>query len=193
MNACCTGWSAGVFCNPFFFAYQAGRPSSVMIALPSRDPTCVTHERVSTPSMRTEQEPHCAKPQPNRGPWRSNSFERTYSRGVSGLDSTGHKRSFTLILSPAAIWECPPVSSPYVAQMLHPPHSQAQSHSSRGECSTMRVKANIFVISLVEWLEFDDRGAVVIADPESDRRCGIVDEHSSDVRGMWEKIVRHLT
>src|ERR1700687_727111 len=44
----------------------------------------------------------------------------------------------------------------------------------------------------VERLEFDNRGAVVIAHPESDRRCGIVDEHSSNVRGMGKKIVRHL-
>jgi len=65
-----------------------------VIDLPSRDPTGVTHERVSTPSTRTEQEPHCARPQPNLGPCRSNSFERTYNRGVSGLDVTGHKRSF---------------------------------------------------------------------------------------------------
>src|SRR6266704_3440929 len=109
MNACCTGWRAGGFWSPFCLAYQAGSPSSVVIDLPSRDPTGVTHERVSTPSTRTEQEPHCASPQPNRGPCRSSSFERTYSRGVSGLDVTGHKRSFTLILSPAAIWERPPL------------------------------------------------------------------------------------
>src|SRR6266571_3050550 len=109
MNACCIGWSTGGFWSPFCLAYQAGSPSSVVIDLPSRDPSDVTHERVSTPSTRTEQEPHCASPQPNRGPCRSNSFERTYSRGVSGLEATGHKRSFTLILSPAAIWDSSPL------------------------------------------------------------------------------------
>src|SRR6266853_3317260 len=36
--------------------------------------------------------------------------------------------------------------------------------------------------SLVERLQFYDRSAVVIAHPESDRRCGIVDENPSDVR-----------
>src|SRR3979411_474519 len=111
MNACCTGWSAGGFRSPFCFAYHAGSPSSVVIDLPARDPTGVTHEPVSTPFTRTEQEPHCASPHPNRGPCRSNSFERTYNRGVSGLDVTGHKRSFTLILSAAAIWKCPPLGS----------------------------------------------------------------------------------
>src|SRR5437899_6651714 len=90
MNACCTGWSAGGFRSPFCFAYHAGRPSSVVIDLPASDPTGVTHERVSTPSTRTEQEPHCARPQPNRGPCKSNSFERTYNRGVSGLEVTGY-------------------------------------------------------------------------------------------------------
>jgi hypothetical protein len=82
---------------------QAGKPSSVVTDLLSRDPTSVTQERVSTPSTRTEQEPHCLSPQPNQGPCRCNSFERTYNRGVSGLEATGHRRSFTLILSPPAI------------------------------------------------------------------------------------------
>ena len=47
--------------------------------------------------------------------------------------------------------------------------------------------------SLVERLEFDDRGAVIIAHPESDRRCGIVHENSSNIRRPWEEIVSHLT
>src|SRR5882672_2865052 len=64
--------------------------------------------------------------------------------------------------------------------MLHPPAFPAQSSRSGGK-------------ALVERLEFDDRGAVVIAHPESDRRCGIIHEHSSYIRGPWEKIVRHLT
>src|ERR1700730_16414453 len=97
------GTSAGGFLSPFCFAYQAGSPSSVVMDFPSRDPTGVTHDRISTPSTRTEQEPHCASPQPNRGPCNSNSFDRTYSRGVSGLAVTGQTRSFTLIVSPAAI------------------------------------------------------------------------------------------
>ena len=47
--------------------------------------------------------------------------------------------------------------------------------------------------SLVERLEFYDRSAVVIAHPESDRRCGIVDKHSSNIRGPREEVVGHLT
>src|SRR6267143_2849166 len=117
MNACCTGWSAGGFRSPFCFAYHAGRPSSVVIDLPARDPTGVTHERVSTPSTRTEQEPHCARPQPNRGPCKSNSFERTYSRGVSGLEVTCHKRSFTLIFISEDIYQCP--ARPVFLMMLN--------------------------------------------------------------------------
>jgi len=47
--------------------------------------------------------------------------------------------------------------------------------------------------SLVERLEFYDRSAVVIAHPESDWRCGIVHEHSSNIRRPWEEIIGHLT
>src|SRR4030088_3109316 len=126
MNACCTGWSAGGFRSPFCFAYHAGKPSSVVIDLPARDPTGITQERVSTPSTRTEQEPHCARPQPNRGPCNSISFERTYNRGVSGLETTGHTFSFTLILRLAAILDC---LAPIVlrCQMLHPSWRVSQS------------------------------------------------------------------
>jgi hypothetical protein len=47
--------------------------------------------------------------------------------------------------------------------------------------------------SLVERLQFYDGGAVVVPHPESDGRCGIIHEHSSDVRRAWEEIVSHLT
>ena len=39
--------------------------------------TGVTHERISFPSKSTEHAPHCARPQPNRGPCRWSSLCRT--------------------------------------------------------------------------------------------------------------------
>src|SRR5215472_14260911 len=101
--ACCTGCSAGVLASFLWAAYHEGSPSSVVTALPSTAETGVTQERVSTPFTSTEQEPHCANPQPNRGPWSSKSFERTYSKGVSGAASTFQTRSFTRMLSLLAI------------------------------------------------------------------------------------------
>src|SRR5882757_3766252 len=95
--------------------------------------------------------------------------------------------------------------------MLHPPPFQVQSPSSRANprpCehaevyvapAFRRAGARIYSVglkadaTLIERLEFNVRGAVVIAHPESDRRCGIVDEHSSNIRGPREQIVGHLT
>ena len=37
----------------------------------------VMHDLISTPSASTEHDPHCARPQPKRGPFSSNSFFRT--------------------------------------------------------------------------------------------------------------------
>ena len=42
------------------------------------------HERISTPSSRTEHAPHCAMPHPNLGVMTLSSFRNTYSSGVSG-------------------------------------------------------------------------------------------------------------
>src|SRR3954462_88509 len=78
-------------------------PSSVVIALPLTAATGVTHERISLPSSSTEQAPHCARPQPKRGPCRWSSLCSTYSRGVSRLAVTLCTRPFTLILSLLAI------------------------------------------------------------------------------------------
>src|SRR6478736_2698943 len=78
-------------------------PSSVVIALPLTAATGVTHERISLPSRSTEQAPHCARPQPKRGPCRCNSLCRTYSRGVSRPAVTLCTRPLTLILSLLAI------------------------------------------------------------------------------------------
>src|ERR1700682_2530475 len=101
--ACCTGCSTGAWESFFCAAYQAGRPSRVVTDLPWTAETGVTQERVSTPLTKTEQEPHWARPQPNRGPCRSSSLERTYRRGASGTAATFHSRSFTRILSSLAI------------------------------------------------------------------------------------------
>src|ERR1039458_365371 len=122
--ACCRGCRSGAAASFFCAPYHAGNPSSVVTDLPCTAETGVTHERVSTPFTSTEQEPHWASPQPNRGPCSSSSFARTYNRGVSRAEATIHDRSFTLILSspailcsvtgrslrdtrlPAALWRC---------------------------------------------------------------------------------------
>src|SRR5260221_11446093 len=65
--------------------------------------TGVTHERISLPSSNTEHAPHCASPQPKRGPCRWSSLCRTYRRGVSRLAVTECTRPFTLIFNLLAI------------------------------------------------------------------------------------------
>src|ERR1700721_2092851 len=102
--ACCTGCSAGTCASFFCAAYHAGSPSKVVTDFPWTAETGVTHERVSTPFTSTEHEPHCASPQPKRGPCSRNSFARTHKSGVSGAAETVHERSFTLILSSLASW-----------------------------------------------------------------------------------------
>src|SRR6266850_3452946 len=101
--ACCTGCSAGTCASFFCAAYHAGNPSSVVTDLPSTAETLVWHDRISTPFTRTEQEPHCPRPQPKRGPCRFSSLERTYNKGVSGAAVTVRTCSFTLILISFAI------------------------------------------------------------------------------------------
>src|SRR5580698_10996659 len=113
--ACCTGCSAGVSANFFCAAYQAGSPSSVVTDFPTTADTGVTQDRVSTPFTSTEHDPHCASPQPKRGPCSCSSLDRTYSRGVSGAADTVHERSFTRILSSLAIWG--PLLSAYVISL----------------------------------------------------------------------------
>src|SRR3954470_1699887 len=78
-------------------------PSRVVIALPLTAATGVTHERISLPSSNTEQAPHCARPQPKRGPCRWSSLCRTYRRGVSRLALTPCVNPFTLIFRLFAI------------------------------------------------------------------------------------------
>src|SRR5260370_26261915 len=120
MKACCSGCSAGGGARFFFSAYHAARPSSVVTDLPATAATGVTQERISTPSTSTEQEPHCASPQPNFGPRKASSFASTYSRGVSGLEATGHARPFTLILSSSAIGCSPAAGSQNEGRLPRP-------------------------------------------------------------------------
>src|SRR6185437_7830564 len=82
---------------------MAGRPSSVVIALPETAATGVTQERISLPSNSTEHAPHCARPHPNLGPCRWSSLCRTYRSGVSRLAVTLCTRPFTLIFNLLAI------------------------------------------------------------------------------------------
>src|SRR6187399_1971459 len=74
-------------------------PSSVVIALPDTAATGVTQLLISFPSSSTEHAPHCARPQPKRGPCRCSSLCRTYSSGVSRLAVTLCTRPFTLIFN----------------------------------------------------------------------------------------------
>src|SRR5262249_60031809 len=84
---------------PRSLAHSAGSPSSVVIDFPETAATGVTQLRISLPSSSTEHAPHCARPQPKRGPCRCSSLCRTYRRGVSRLAVTLCTRPFTLILS----------------------------------------------------------------------------------------------
>src|ERR1700733_12354037 len=103
MNACWTGCSAVTLSSFFCFAYHAGNPSSVVTDLPWTAETGVTQDRTSSPFTSTEHEPHCASPQPKRGPCRCSSSDRTYSKGVSGAAVISPARSFTRILTSPAI------------------------------------------------------------------------------------------
>src|SRR5205085_3229372 len=83
IQACWSGCKAGLAAVvPRSFAQSAGRPSKVVIAFPETAATGVTQERISFPSNNTEQAPHCARPQPKRGPCRCSSLCKTYSSGV---------------------------------------------------------------------------------------------------------------
>ena len=78
--------------------------------LPATPATGVTQERISTPSASTEHEPHCASPQPKRGPCRRKLVrEHVEQRRVRGRRRPAAVRPFTLILSSSAIrilpWE----------------------------------------------------------------------------------------
>ena len=78
IHACWSGCSAGADAvSPRCIAQRPGRPSSVVIFLPLTDAIGVTQERISLPSSSTEQAPHCARPQPKRGPCRWSSLCRT--------------------------------------------------------------------------------------------------------------------
>src|SRR5947207_9239475 len=104
IHACCNGCSAGLAAVvPRSFAHSAGSPSSVVMLLPETAATGVTQLRISLPSSSTEQAPHCARPQPKRGPCRCSSLCRTYSSGVSRLAVTLCTRPFTLIFNLLAI------------------------------------------------------------------------------------------
>src|SRR5712671_5550892 len=64
------------------------RPSMLVTrAFPTAE-TGVTHERTGLPSISTVQAPHCARPQPNLGPFSSRSFRRMYRSGVLASTAT---------------------------------------------------------------------------------------------------------
>ena len=63
--------------NPFCAAQTPGNPSIVVTRLPTTEETGVMHERTSLPSTSTAQAPHCASPQPKRGPVNPRVLRRT--------------------------------------------------------------------------------------------------------------------
>src|SRR5437763_10937702 len=75
----------------------AGKPSIVVIWVPSAALTGTEHDRVATPSIWTVQAPHWAMPQPYLVPVRPKVSRNTHSSGVSG--STSASRVCPLILS----------------------------------------------------------------------------------------------
>src|SRR5215470_9483749 len=83
MNARCSGCSRS----------SVPSPSMVVMRLPETLATVATHERIGLPSARTVHAPHCARPQPNFGPFSSRSLRSTYSSGVSGS-------TWTVLLAP---------------------------------------------------------------------------------------------
>src|ERR1041385_3338658 len=89
IQACCTGcsvFSAVAEGRPFCAAHRGARPSSVVTSLPVTLLTGNIQERTSLPSTKTEQDPHCARPQPNCGPLSPRSLRNTYNNGVSPGD-----------------------------------------------------------------------------------------------------------
>src|SRR2546423_1625378 len=129
IHACCNGCRAGLAAAvPRSFAHNAGSPSSVVTALPLTAATGVTHERISLPSNSTEHAPHCARPQPKRGPCRWSSLCRTYRRGVSRLAVTLCTRPFTLIFNLLAILTLLVVLAP--ARQRVAAQTQPREHTS---------------------------------------------------------------
>ncbi len=101
------GMQRGRLASFFCAAYQAGSPSSVVTDFPPTADTGVTHERVSTPFTSTEHEPHCANPQPKRGPCSLNSSKHVQQRRV-GSSINGPRPFVYLNFDSPAIREPPP-------------------------------------------------------------------------------------
>src|SRR5258708_4259149 len=76
----------------------------VVTCLPTAYETGVMHVRTSSPSSSTEHEPHCAIPQPSRGPLNFSSLRRTKIRGVSGAADTTCLAPFTNRVSSLAMF-----------------------------------------------------------------------------------------
>ena len=85
--SCDWRWTAASDRSPWYPAarlYRQPQPGDwesvvarVVSDLPATCETAVTQDRISTPSASTEQEPHCASPQPKRGPFSRSSFMST--------------------------------------------------------------------------------------------------------------------
>src|SRR5436853_73263 len=63
----------------------------------------------------------------------------------------------------------------------------AVMRKSRRRCSSFIISARYR--PLIERLELDDRGAVIIADPERHRRGGVIDEDAADVGRARQQVL----
>src|SRR5579862_4608786 len=108
IHACCTGCSvfaASSALKCFCSAQTAWSPSIVVSFLPTTYDSGVTHARISSPSRSTAQEPHCAMPQPSRGPVSFSSFRSTYRTGVSGEAETACSTPFTFRVTSGGMFD----------------------------------------------------------------------------------------
>src|SRR5262245_12429745 len=95
MNACCSGCGC----------CELPSPSRVVtLPLPTFD-TGYTHERTALPSMCTVQAPHCASPQPKRGPRSPRPSRSAYRSGMS-RSSTSRPAVFPLTVRVIFIGSC---------------------------------------------------------------------------------------
>src|SRR5580658_1293249 len=85
----------------------------VVTCLPTVYETGVMHVRTSSPSSSTEHEPHCAIPQPSRGPLNFSSLRSTKIRGVSGAADTTCFTPFTVKVSSLGISSLPKQDAPH--------------------------------------------------------------------------------
>src|SRR5580698_72316 len=108
IHACCTGcnvFAASSALRCFCSAQTEASPSIVVSFFPTTYDSGVTQVRISSPSSKTAHEPHCAMPQPSRGPVSFSSLRNTYSTGVSDDAETAWSEPLTLIVTSGGMFD----------------------------------------------------------------------------------------